>query len=174
MDLFPWHTDCSYEEQPTRYFALQVLRPDRCGGGVLSILDVGKLGRLLSPAAKAALMRLEYRVTTPPEFIKTPERQALVVRVAAPGEPGVWDMAMRYREDILTPLSEGAAKALSDVKGILSSKEAVSRLTLQLTAADLPERSILVVDNRRWLHARTAVRDPMRHLRRIRWDAAPF
>lgn len=172
MDLFPWHTDCSYEEQPTRYFALQVLRPDRCGGGVLSILDVGKLGRLLPPATKAALMRPEYRVTTPPEFIKTPERQqALVVRVAAPGVGG---MAMRYREDILTPLSEGAAQALSDVKEILSSKEAVSRLALQLTAADLPERSILVMDNRRWLHARTAVRDPMRHLRRIRWDAVPF
>ncbi|KAI3001679.1 hypothetical protein CBS147346_6302 [Aspergillus niger] len=36
IEEFPRHRDCSYEEAPPRYFALQVLREDRCRGGVLS------------------------------------------------------------------------------------------------------------------------------------------
>lgn len=40
---FPWHTDCSYESSPSRYFALQVLQPDYCGGGTLSVLKVERL-----------------------------------------------------------------------------------------------------------------------------------
>ena len=35
MNEFPWHTDCSYEDPPPRYFALQVLQHDRYGGGTL-------------------------------------------------------------------------------------------------------------------------------------------
>ncbi|KAI1362095.1 hypothetical protein F5Y08DRAFT_313148 [Xylaria arbuscula] len=40
MEEFPWHTDCSYEDPTPRYFALHVLQPDRCGGGVLSFMNV--------------------------------------------------------------------------------------------------------------------------------------
>lgn len=47
IEEFPRHRDCSYEEAAPRYFALQVLREDRCRGVVLSGMDDGKLS---SPA----------------------------------------------------------------------------------------------------------------------------
>lgn len=31
-----------------------------------------------------------------------------------------------------------------------------------------------MMDNERWLHARNEVKDPNRHLRRVRWDAREF
>ncbi|GKZ21192.1 hypothetical protein AbraIFM66951_011585 [Aspergillus brasiliensis] len=65
MEEFPWHTDCSYEETPARYFALQVLREDRCGGGTLSVMNVGKLSSLLPPSTCAALVRPEFRIDVP-------------------------------------------------------------------------------------------------------------
>jgi alpha-ketoglutarate-dependent taurine dioxygenase len=52
MFRFEWHTDCSYEEQPPRFFTLQVLQPDRYGGGTLSVLNVDRLLTLLSPFAQ--------------------------------------------------------------------------------------------------------------------------
>ncbi|KAK7931225.1 hypothetical protein PG985_001937 [Apiospora marii] len=174
MEQFPWHTDCSYEEQPPRYFALQVLQPDRRGGGTFSLLGVGRLGTVLSPTTKTALMRPEYHIETPPEFIKDPMRRYLVGSVLETGEGGPSDILMRYREDIVTPLSEEAAEALNDLRDILRNESIISPMVLRLSSADMSEGSILLVDNRRWLHSRTQVQDPMRHLRRVRWDAVPF
>lgn len=174
MEQFPWHTDCSYEEQPPRYFALQVLQPDRRGGGTFSLLGVGRLGTVLSPTTKTALMRPEYHIETPPEFIKDPMRRYLVGSVLGTGEGGPSDILMRYREDIVTPLSEEAAEALKDLRDILRNESIISPMVLRLSSADMSEGSILLVDNRRWLHSRTQVQDPMRHLRRVRWDAVPF
>ncbi|KAK6859079.1 taurine catabolism dioxygenase [Apiospora arundinis] len=175
MDPFPWHTDCSYEEQPPRYFALQVIRPDRCGGGTFSLLDVRRLSRTLSTTTKAALRRPDYQITTPPEFIKDPMRQSLVGSILEAGESGLSDYAlMRYRGDLVTPLSEEGARALKELKDILRNESLISTMALSLSSAKMAEGSILLVDNRRWLHSRTDIHDPMRHLRRVRWDAAPF
>ncbi|KAK6836922.1 taurine catabolism dioxygenase [Apiospora arundinis] len=162
MYPFPWHTDCSYEEQPPRYFALQVIRPDRCGGGTFSLLDVRRLSRALSPTTKAALRRPEYQIKTPPEFIKNPMRQSLVGSILEAGG------------DLVTPLSEEGARALKELNDILRNESLISTMVLSLSSAKMAEGSILLVDNRRWLHSRTNIHDPVRHLRRVRWDAAPF
>lgn len=174
MEQFPWHTDCSYEEQPPKYFALQVLHPDRRGGGTLSLLGVARLGTLLSPPTKAHLMRPEYQIETPPEFIKDPTRRRLVGSVLETGEGGPSDVLMRYRDDIVTPLGKEAAAALEELREVLRNESLLSTMVLRLGSADMPEGSILLVDNRRWLHSRTHVQDPRRHLRRVRWDADAF
>jgi len=168
MQEFPWHTDCSYEDNPPRYFALQVLRPDRRGGGVLSLLSVQNILSRLSPPARAALGRPEFRIAVPPEFVGASGRSHIVgsvLRLSAG--------TMRFREDIVTPLSAAAASAVGELKGVLMSAE-VRDETLHLDAESMPQGSILLLDNRRWLHARNQVRDPERHLRRVRWDATPF
>ncbi|KAI2635262.1 hypothetical protein GGS21DRAFT_517744 [Xylaria nigripes] len=173
MADFPWHTDCSYEDPPPRYFALQVLQPDRFGGGVLSLMNVQGLSELLSPSTREALMRPEYKITTPPEFIKQSEGQNItrsLLSSDADGQPSL----MRFRGDIVTPLNSTASQALEDLAQIITSAAAQPHITTHLTAADLPERTIVLVNNRRWLHARTDVKDPERHLRRVRWDAAPL
>ncbi|KAF7557976.1 hypothetical protein G7Z17_g266 [Cylindrodendrum hubeiense] len=173
MEEFPWHTDCSYENPPPRYFALQVLQHDRFGGGTLSVMNVERLSELLSAASRAALVRPDFQITTPPEFIKDLTQDHITGSVLVPDAEGRPTM-MRFREDILTPLNDSASGALDELKQALQSTEVRSHATLHLTADDLPERSIVLVDNRRWLHARNDVKDPKRHLRRVRWDAIPF
>ena len=173
MSRFEWHTDCSYEEQPPRFFALQVLQPDRCGGGTLSVLNVDRLLTLLSPFAQKWLSSHNYKITVPPEFIKTAGKQHIVANLLAVNPEGKPGSQLRFREDITVPLTPNATKALDELKEILYGGGARDE-TLHLTPQCLPQGSIVLMDNRRWLHSRNEVKDPNRHLRRVRWDATPF
>ncbi|CAG7972640.1 unnamed protein product [Penicillium salamii] len=167
-ESFPWHTDCSYEEIPPRFFALQVLHADACGGGTLSVMELSRLLPLLSATARKYLSRAEYRIVVPPEFIKKDDQRSIVGSLLTnPGD------GLRFREDIITPLTPSAGQAFEELKSMLRSPEAKSS-TIPLSPEVLPNGSIVLVENRRWLHARNEVRDPMRHLRRVRWDARPF
>ncbi|ATY60902.1 taurine catabolism dioxygenase [Cordyceps militaris] len=175
MDEFPWHTDCSYEYPPPRYFALQVLRADRFGGGTLSVLSAARLGAHLDAATRATLMRGDaFRIAIPAEFVKDPAAPTAIrgrLLVAdAQGRPAL----IRFREDIVTPLDEAAAAALAALRAAIQHLAAQKHETMHFAAADLPAGSVILLDNRRWLHARNEVTDPERHLRRVRWDAAPF
>ncbi|KAL2159649.1 hypothetical protein VTH06DRAFT_2218 [Thermothelomyces fergusii] len=170
MRDFPWHTDCSYEDRPPRYFALHVLQPDRRGGGVFSALAARHILRQLSPAAREALTRPDFRIAVPPEFVRSSGKTHVVGSILASASTSA---SIRFREDIVTPLSEPAARAIDELRRALQSPEA-RRETLHLTPDMLSRGSVLLLDNRRWLHARNEVRDPERHLRRVRWDAVPF
>ncbi|CAG8902414.1 unnamed protein product [Penicillium egyptiacum] len=172
MEGFPWHTDCSYETHPPRFFALHVLQPDTCGGGTLSVLKVGHLLALLSPFAKKWLSAPHYRIAVPPEFEKCPEDEYVVGSLLARSADGK-AAQLRFREDIITPLNPQAAEALEELKRVILGPVSNSH-TLHLTAQDLSWGSIILMDNRRWLHARNQVKDPNRHLRRVRWDAKVF
>lgn len=173
MEEFPWHTDCSYEDPSPRYFALQVLQHDRFGGGTLSVMNVQKLNDYLSPEARAALAYPEYQIHIPPEFVKDPETQYIIGSLLeSNGASG--SCIMRYRADIVTPLSRRASKALTEVNRALQHMQSQLHSTLHLSSHDLPGKSIIIMDNRRWLHSRNQVKDAGRHLRRVRWDAVPF
>lgn len=179
MEEFPWHTDCSYEDPPPRYFALQVLQPDRYGGGVLSLMNVQRLSERLYPNTRSGLMYSAYKITTPPEFKKEDKPDHITGALLSTDSEG--RTVMRFRGDLIsTPIPKGfivdcyATCAVNDLKRELTAAAADPDATIRLSAEDLPARTILIVDNRRWLHARSDVRDPERHLRRIRWDAIPF
>lgn len=73
---------------------------------------------------------------------------------------------LRFREDITVPLTLDASKALDELKEILYS--AAQEESLHLPPQSLPQGSIIMIDNRRWLHSRNEVKDPNRHLRRVR------
>ncbi|KAI0474460.1 hypothetical protein F4859DRAFT_95041 [Xylaria cf. heliscus] len=173
MEKFPWHTDCSYEDLPPRYFALHVLQHDRFGGGTLSIMNVERLIESLSPPTRTSLMRREYSIKIPLEFIKDPTKQQIVGSLMSSNQDGQHSM-MRFRRDILTPLTERASSALQELDMSLENAETQSQSTVHLTSGDIPAGSIILMDNRRWLHARNNINDPKRHLRRVRWDAVPF
>ncbi|CAG7952349.1 unnamed protein product [Penicillium salamii] len=173
MSRFDWHTDCSYEECPPRFFALQVIQPDRCGGGTLSVLNVDRLLALLSPFAQNWLSSNNYRITVPPEFIKNTGKQYIAGNLLAIRTEREGGSQLRFRDDITIPLTPNAAKALEELKNILYGNGA-EEWTIHLEPKTLPEGSIILMDNRRWLHARNEVKDPNRHLRRVRWDARPF
>ncbi|KAF7916066.1 uncharacterized protein EAE97_012157 [Botrytis byssoidea] len=173
MSCFDWHTDCSYESHPPRYFALQVLQPDRFGGGTLSLLGVDRLLALLSSHARTWLTSPNYMVAVPPEFQKKSDEQFIVGNLLHMRREAGGGNQLRFREDITTPLTPEAAEALNELKAILYDKGA-REWTINLTPEDLPRGSIIMMDNRRWLHSRNEVKDPNRHLRRVRWDARPF
>ncbi|OAA55624.1 Taurine catabolism dioxygenase TauD/TfdA [Cordyceps fumosorosea ARSEF 2679] len=174
MEAFPWHTDCSYEHPPPRFFALHVLRADRRGGGALSVMSAARLLRGLDDATRGALARPDFRIAVPPEFAKDPAltsiRGSLISSSSSSEDPG--PPLIRFREDIVTPLGDEAAEALARLREAL--RREAEAAAMRLSAEELPAGSVLVMDNRRWLHARNAVADPERHLRRVRWDAVPF
>lgn len=173
MDEFPWHTDCSYEDPPPRYFALQVLQHDRYGGGTLSVMNVDRLSEFLSLSTREALRAPEYRISIPAEFIKDPNQKHIIGTVFGTSNDSQTTV-IRFREDILEPLTERAHQALAELKETLLREEAQAHSTVHLKATDLPKGSIILMDNRRWLHSRNHINDPERHLRRVRWDVRPF
>lgn len=174
---FPWHTDCSYEAAPPCYFALQVLQPDRYNGGTLSILKVDQLVALLSASTRSALSRPEFRINVPPEFVKREDERHIVGSLLSYNnnsrDEAALNMGIRFREDIVVPLTKAAKVAFAEFRFILRGPESVQR-ALHLTPEILPRGSIVFLNNRTWLHARSEVKDPNRHLRRVRWDVRSF
>jgi alpha-ketoglutarate-dependent taurine dioxygenase len=172
MNNFPWHTDCSYETSPPQYFALQVLRADQCGGGTLSVLNIDSLVSILSPVMVESLCRAEFRITVPPEFIKYDHQMNIIGSVLRMDKAGN-KVQLRFRQDIVEALTARGQAALVELRNALTDSR-VKRQILNLAPDILPRGSIILIDNRRWLHARNQVQDPKRHLRRVRWDARPF
>ncbi|GES63337.1 taurine catabolism dioxygenase TauD [Aspergillus terreus] len=173
MNEFPWHTDCSYDASPPCFFALQVLRPDKCGGGTLSVLKVDSLLKQLSQSTRAALTKKNYLITVPPEFRKTHSKHESIVGSLLAPDRESGQLVLRFREDILNPLTREAGIALEELKYVLLGPQAQSEV-VHLTAEMMPRGSIIIMDNRRWLHRRNEVKDSRRHLKRVRWDAKPF
>jgi alpha-ketoglutarate-dependent taurine dioxygenase len=177
MDEFPWHTDCSYEGFPPRYFALQVLQHDRFDGGTLSVMNIESLNQSLSQSTQRSLMRREYGIKIPKEFVKDSAKQQIVGNLMAI-DPESKSCMMRFRRDLVTPLTKRASDALEELDTCLKRANATTRpgsqSIMHLTSAGLPMGSIIMMNNRRWLHSRNKINDPKRHLRRLRWDAASF
>lgn len=138
----------------------------------MSILNVDETLLLLSPFAKKWLSSPFYRITVPPEFVKSADQGHIIGNLLRTASNGT-SAQVRFREDLIEPLNDQAAEALAELKSVLMGPVAKER-TVSLMPAELPAQSIIMMDNGRWLHARNEVRDPNRHLRRVRWVARPF
>ncbi|TGO43620.1 hypothetical protein BOTNAR_1662g00010 [Botryotinia narcissicola] len=176
MDDFPWHTDCSYALEPPKFFGLHVLQADRCGGGTLSVLQLDKVLKLVSKEALKTLSEGKFRIEVPSEFANgTKSVIGPVLKLVGGDQVGFQRMKCRYRADIIHPLTEEAESALRELNQALAqARMDKGDLCLNLTPQMLPNGSVLLMDNGKWLHARNEVKDPERHLRRIRWDAREF
>ena len=172
-EIFPWHTDCSYESCPPRFFGLHVLRADQCGGGMLRLLNTKKFLHRLSSSAYGSLSRPDFRITVPQEFFKGINSINGNVILE---DDGKGDVCMRYRSDIIQPLSGSAERALQELHELLTpeAEAKIRDITINMTPQDLPDNSIVLIDNGRWLHSRTEVKDLKRHLRRLRWGRRQF
>ncbi|KAL1409567.1 hypothetical protein Q8F55_003552 [Vanrija albida] len=157
--VFPWHTDCSFEAAPPRFFGLHVVRADRFRGGQLRLLAVPDLLAALSASARAALQRDEFEFAVPAEFDKG--TRATRGRVLTP------DGRLRWRRDMMRGLTPEAEAALAEVDAALAAEDGRA-------FGDMRAGVVLLVDNARWLHARSTVRDMTRLLRRVRWEPEVF
>ncbi|KAK6519214.1 hypothetical protein TWF281_003050 [Arthrobotrys megalospora] len=172
MHVFPWHTDCSFEANPPRHFALHVLHADRNGGGSLSLVRASDIVQELSEETISRLSMPEFVFAVPDEFDKgTSHTLVGALLDMSYGEP-----KLRFRRDIISPLTREAELALEELDKILDDCQSSSGRSLRkvMKAEDLPDGMVIVVDNAKWLHARSQVNDPDRHLRRVRWNAQPF
>jgi alpha-ketoglutarate-dependent taurine dioxygenase len=157
LKSFPYHTDGSFEEPPPRSIALYVVREDRFGGGVNLLVEVSEVLKHVSREAQEVLRSPRFRFRVPAEFDKgRPYCDAPVL---------FGDGLLRYRREIIdeTTCSAAQVAALDELDGAIEAVE-----PLQLT---LPAGMVLLLDNARFLHARTEVRDPERHLLRMRFSS---
>lgn len=170
---FPWHTDCSYESSPPQFFGLHVLRADRNGGGTLSVLEASTVIDMISDLLQKALFRPELRMRVPQEFFKGISNVdgSLLCQ-----DRGRGNIRVRFRSDIIEPLSEDARKGLFELDQILTSDGGgtIDSVRIDLTAEILSDNTVILMDNSRWLHSRTEIKDLQRHLRRIRWGRKSF
>ncbi|KAJ6263983.1 hypothetical protein Dda_0121 [Drechslerella dactyloides] len=165
MNVFPWHTDCSFEDAPPRHFALHVIHADRYGGGALSIVRTKDIIQELSEEAISSLSQPEFILDVPGEFDK-----GIGSLTGSLIDMSNNDPKLRYRRDIIHPLTQRAQLALDELDAVLDD----CRSKKVMKAEDLPDGMVIVLDNAKWLHARNQVNDPNRHLRRVRWNAQPF
>lgn len=165
-DVAWFHTDSSYSANPEQYIALWCLKPAECGGGISQIVD----GNILLASIGAENERIPCVLRQPFPF-RVPD----VFRCKgdpsytwAPilSENGNW----RYRRDTLldgirTCLLEDSTRLEAAVREVEAALGVMKTEKLRLECGDL-----LLINNGRVLHSRTAFSDTSRHLLRIRFD----
>ncbi len=160
---FAMHTDCSFEDKPPRFMVLYTQKADGLGGGLSKFVDCKMLRRCLKPSSLEVLKSSTFTMRVPEEFRKEADsiRGPILVESEDSG-----DAQWRYRgettlrgEGYTTPAMDNA---LNELDALLSDDR------LHLTAR-MPTGALLVLDNTRWLHGRTTVLDPERHLKRVRF-----
>ncbi|MBX3171129.1 MAG: DUF309 domain-containing protein [Candidatus Eremiobacteraeota bacterium] len=144
MDEFSLHTDASFEDPPPRYVGLLVIRRDALGGGQSQWVSCAEVLGRVSARCRADLRKLRW-LRVPAEFCKGEER------VRGPLLCG--QDLMRYRREVLD----------SDIP------EFSAALQGERTSLDLAEGTLLLLDNWRFFHGRTAILDNSRHLLRVRF-----
>jgi len=157
--------DCSFERSPPRYFGLHIIHSDRFGGGKLRLVRSESLLSRLTDTFLATLQLPLYRIAVPKEFHKG------VDHIVGPIISSDGQRKLRYRMEIIQPLTEEAEKALAALDGILGTLGEDEKV---LGDDCMRDRTVVLVDNARWLHARSRVNDPDRLLRRARWEAQAF
>lgn len=153
---FHFHTDCSYEENVPDYFALYVLHADQKMGGKNLIVDSKILLNSLSKKTLQVLQNFPVTIKVPHEFFKGKNCiQACIIDA---------NFNIRFRREIidLDNLTFKQLKAIEELENLIYSPQYSRRLTLK-------NDQILILNNKRFLHARTHVKDSRRHLQRIRF-----
>jgi hypothetical protein len=172
IDEFSWHTDGAFERNPTRFFGFHILRPDLKGGGVFRVLRSEDLVQKLSAETVQTLIHHEYDLKVPDEFFKgerTVRGKLLNV------DQATGNVYVRYRQDILMdpPSADPkACEAVEELNTLLSDPEDES-LGEAMPAFAFKENTVLLMDNARFLHSRTKIKDTKRWLRRVRFHGTP-
>jgi alpha-ketoglutarate-dependent taurine dioxygenase len=167
-----YHTDAQYYPDPERYFLLYVVRAARCGGGESRLRANNHLIEFLNqtPDGRRAIRVLQA--------LKVPFRIPSVYTNSGKAEEKKYTFApifgenntLRWREDTvekgLAELPEYDHPDLRDALKMLKLALASAPHEVRITLGD---DSLVLVDNHRAVHARTAFTDHSRHLLRIRF-----
>jgi alpha-ketoglutarate-dependent taurine dioxygenase len=170
-----FHTDTQYYPAPEQTFLLYCMVPAACGGGLSSICDARALRQDIETEEKWISDVLSDRLLpfrVPSAFVTEGGADTVQATLA----PVFADAPLiRYRRDTLAEgLLHFPEHADADAHRALDAFEQHLAATAHRAEFFMPRDSLVVVDNHRALHARTAFQDPERHLLRIRlgWENA--
>lgn len=149
------HTDCADWPEPSRYLAMTCVRPDPFGGGDSLVLDMEAL-------------RDELLGTLGPEAVATLCREAVPWRLAAyQGGDVIWqpvlgDRRLRWRRYTVDAALGGEVRLSAAMTRLLDDVERTIEMTGRTSCFRLERGDLLVMDNHRAIHGRTALGDPHR------------
>jgi phenylacetate-coenzyme A ligase PaaK-like adenylate-forming protein len=158
---FPMHTDCCFEDPPPRFIALYVVIQDMKGGGISRFISTEFMAKyLLSPETLHILRMTEFSFKVPEEFLKVSGSSVCTGPIIS--AHGFW----RYRGDIILRelLSPAQVRALKELDDVLMNPH------LSLTTR-LPQDALVILDNTRWFHGRSKIKDSARWLKRLRFHS---
>ena len=171
-----FHSDSAFSAAPEPTFLLYCMEAARCGGGMSRVCDARALRRDIDrtqPWITDVLANRELPFRVPSAFLKSGDRNAVQATLA----PVFADSPLiRYRRDtLLEGLEHFPQYDDPDARRALDAFDRLLNASPHVADFFMPRDSLVVMDNHRALHARTAFRDQARHLLRIRlaWDNAP-
>jgi alpha-ketoglutarate-dependent taurine dioxygenase len=152
---FVFHTDCSFEYPPPRYVALYVIQEDRFGGGVTRLVDFRDVVGKLDEGIKN-ILSMPFQVKIPKEFYKDREYAQIPIIFE--------NCRIAYRRECIVEsfCTQEQIHALNILDNFINDPTLSHDISLH-------NGSLIFLDNTRYLHARTAIKDNSRHLQRIRY-----
>jgi hypothetical protein len=162
LNEFNLHTDCSFEEPPPRYFGLYVIHEDKLGGGDSMLLHVDTVLSRLSVRSKDILKNTSFKMKVPIEFRKNNEFFSGPIIFPSPLDQ---TDIVRYRDEVIVKedLTALQLEALKEFETVLRDPSIVQKFFLKTG-------SLILVDNGKYFHGRDEIKDPKRHLKRIRFQ----
>jgi hypothetical protein len=149
---------------------LHVVHPDKLGGGIFRVLPAEDLVAALHPDSVDVLLRTQFDIQVPAEFYKgqASNRGRLLELDSATGH-----YLLRFRRDILAdpPSADPAANAA--VEELNSLLDDPNTKGWRFSDDIFKENVVLLMDNARFLHMRSAILDKRRLLRRVRFHGQP-
>lgn len=145
--VLPAHTDGSFEPDPPELLLLQCIQPDLAGYGESRVITVDDIVAAL-PTETVELLREPWYYFSKHEQTGTAETTGPVLWQLDDGRS-----AIRYRHDQKYQIVGNSEQAQAAVAGLAAAVLALNdRRPAPLAAGD-----VLVLDNRRCLHSRTAL-----------------
>ncbi|BBM02482.1 TauD/TfdA family dioxygenase [Microbulbifer sp. GL-2] len=154
---FSLHNDGAFEQEMPGYFGLHVVRADTLGGGENILVCADRIVESLTEETFQLLSSRKFKLRVPEEFRKVSN----FIEASLIDE----SHGFRYRYDIIERdlCSPEELEALNELELKIS-------LPHNMFKVHLGNNQILLLDNRRYLHARTRIKDKKRHLKRIRFN----
>lgn len=169
---FPLHTDCSFENPPPRYMCLYVKAEDMFGGGDTTLIDSRVLLKHFSVESQIALQTYDVAIRIPPEFSKSNNKPCgNILRGKLLSKSGCF----RYRSDIVVrPQSDDHSASSVAIRKALEELDKLLHDDSLILTTQLKKGQVLLLDNYKWFHGRTAILDKDRWLKRIRFHRFEF
>jgi alpha-ketoglutarate-dependent taurine dioxygenase len=143
-DHFPLHTDVSYVPNPPRFMLLHCVHPDPGGGGSSQLADCGVAFALLDESDHKTLSTSAFRFRYPPNCTLGESDPFPIC------DQALW--RFKYTSMRIPEFASGAVERFH---------QALTKISVSLL---LSRGDLLIVDNHRIAHGRSAFRTPQRGL----------